>query len=226
MCRFLLAHSTEALDPSALLAAFARMCQVSRSRDDAWQGDGWGVAWRAPDGRAPDGCWKLHKSLRPIWEDGAVLPSIPGARAFAVHARSASFEKDRNNLEFNQPYLSETSAFVFNGLLRGVSMPTRVEGGIGAQRIWNMLRTEMGARTPADALAQVVGELEARTRHLVACNIGLIDAQHIYAMCRFAGNPDYYQLRWHASDRLRMVCSEPLPGFDFQPVPVDHVLVL
>ena len=221
MCRFLLVQSAEVLTPSELLDAFARMCRASRSRDDAWQGDGWGVAWLAPDGT-----WVIRKSLRPIWEEAGEFRTIPAAKAFAIHARSASNERDNNNLEFNQPYLDERYAFVFNGFLRGVAMPRRLEGKIGAQRIWNLIRAEMSTHEPADALARSVRELEAHSRQVVACNVGLINAQHVYAVSRFARDPDYYQLRWHTSDKLRMVCSEPLPGFDFNPVPVDGVMVL
>jgi predicted glutamine amidotransferase len=116
MCRFMLIHSTVALQPAALFDSFAAMCRQSGSMDRHGQRDGWGVAWLAEDNE-----WMLHKSLNPIWEDAGILAMTPPARAFAVHARSASFTKDRDILEFNQPYLAAGYAFTFNGLLRGVS---------------------------------------------------------------------------------------------------------
>ena len=221
MCRFLLIHSTVTLQPVALFSAFADMCRDSCDMDRNGQRDGWGVAWLGQDKQ-----WLLHKSLNPIWEETGLLAAIPASRAYALHARSASFAKDRDNLEFNQPYLGAGYAFTFNGLLRGVSLPEPVAGRIGAQRIWNLLRTQMHTFPPKDALANVVQELRDHARDVVACNIGMIDSQHIYASCQYTVRPDYYQLRWHASDTLRMVCSEPLPGYDFQDVRPGGVLVI
>ena len=232
MCRFLLVHSQEPLDTSSLLISFAQMCEASSARHGEWQGDGWGMAWVTESGQ-----WLCHKSLNPVWEDVGAFNSgdAPPTRVFAVHARNASFAKDRRDLAFNQPFVDAgraapaQCAFVFNGLLRGVALPRRVPGAIGAQRIWNLLREEMAARPAMQAMAIVTDLLAAHTLVIVACNIGLIDAQRIYASCRYSRPGDYYQLRWHASSApsgLRMVCSEALPGYDFSLVPSGEVFVL
>ncbi|MCL5273299.1 MAG: hypothetical protein M1434_00950 [Chloroflexi bacterium] len=244
MCRFLLLHTDGAFDPAALFLSFAEACRCSRSVDDAGQSDGWGIAWLGADDT-----WALHKRLTPIWEDAGWLAHPPRSRAYALHARSASFEKDRVNLAYNQPYLypadatrapglpaAHPYAYTFNGLLRGVSLPRRVEGQVGAQRIWNLLRDELAVRPPAEALGNTAALLRAHTRELVACNIGLIDAQHLYASCQYTRAPEYYQLRWYAGAGmrgagmrgagLRMVCSEPLPGYTFNDVPVGNVFTL
>ena len=214
MCRFLLLHTDGPFDPAPLFAAFAGACHYSRPLDEGGQRDGWGITWLGADDT-----WSLHKRLAPIWEDADWLAHPPRSRAYALHARSASFERDRRNIEYNQPYLypgdvarapgvrqAHPYAFAFNGLLRGVRLPRPVDGRIGAQRVWSLLR--------------------AHTRELVACNIGLIDTQHVYASCEYSHAPEYYQLRFHHGSGLRAVCSEPLPGYDFRDVPPGQVLTL
>jgi predicted glutamine amidotransferase len=224
MCRFLLIHQTgtPSQPPPELLAAFAAMCQA-RSAQGEWQGDGWGIA-SLTTGQG----WTVHKSLRPIWEDVPQLLAAPPAQAYAVHARGASLDKGRGNLAFNQPYVDGGCAFTFNGFLRGVSLPQRVPGEIGAQRIWNLVRQEMALRgaSPATALDSVARMLEMHTREMTACNLGLINARGIYARCQYNAEGDYYQLRSHSSARLRLVSSEPLPSYDFVVIPQGRAAIV
>ena len=224
MCRFLLLHIPVDFDPTDVFLSFAAICSKKRGEDGEGQRDGWGMAWLQDDS------WQVTRSLRPIWEDVDLLLSTPRARTYALHARSASFEKHRNHIEYNQPYVSDTTAFVFNGILRGVHLPQHVAGNIGAQRIWNLLQQTLKSGQPqghtATALATTLDLLSAHSQEIAACNIGLIDRDAIYAASRYTRDPDYYQLRYHSSAGLRMVCSEPLAGYDFADVPLDRVIQL
>jgi predicted glutamine amidotransferase len=101
-----------------------------------------------------------------------------------------------------------------------------VAGQVGSQRIWGLVCEEIEHHPPAEALANVVQQLEDHSREVVACNVGLMDRQRIYVACRYTTRADYYQLRWHASESLRMICSEPLPGYAFYDVPANRVFEL
>ena len=152
MCRFLIVRSAEAFDPGPLFRAFAEMARLSRAPDGDRQADGWGAALQDPSGG-----WLSRKSLRPIWQDGEALDEIPAGRIFLLHARSASFSDQKEMLEFNQPFVEGRRAFVFNGLLKGVAFPRPLEGRIGAQKIWALIRGLLGREDPADSLRLLAG---------------------------------------------------------------------
>ena len=137
MCRFLLVKFKNKTSPADVLNSFAKMSEQSRTLDGDWQGDGWGVSWKDDKGE-----WQTTKSLSPIWMDKGVFPEIPPTSMLAVHARSASFPSQKGIIEFNQPFVEGGMAFVINGFLRGVNLKN-INGTIGAQKIWNLLKEEL-----------------------------------------------------------------------------------
>ena len=149
MCRFLLVKSKKSVKPHKFLASFALMAKKSKAYDGDWQGDGWGIVWMA------NKKWNIFKSLSPIWEDEHKFPDFPSTTIFAIHARSASFPQHKNNLEYNQPFINDSTVFVFNGLLKGVNLPYKVPGIIGAQKIWFLLKHELKNNSPVKALVKV-----------------------------------------------------------------------
>lgn len=221
MCRFLLVKAQSALAPTALLHAFADMAQQSKHSVDLWQGDGWGVAWLDNHER-----WQGHRSLAPIWEDRDHFAALPASRHWVVHARSASFTQHKGVLDYNQPYHNTRYAFVFNGLLRGVRLPQRVAGSIGAQKIWSLLQTYLATQPPGAALDQLRETLLTHTQELKALNLGLADSNGCYAFCSFATNPAYYTLHLHRSTELQMICSEPLTGYTFVATEPNQVVTV
>lgn len=218
MCRFLMVKSAAPLRPAPVLYRFAEMAERSRSTDGDRQGDGWGFG-----GLDEKGIWRGYRSLRPVWEDEAVFPLLPAARFFLVHARSASFSGQKGRLEYNQPFLGGGEAFVFNGLLRGVSLARPVAGEIGAQKIWNLFGSLAGGDI-GDRFTALVRILERSSREISALNLGLAGPGGFLAYCRSGTTGEYYRLGAAESAGLRMVCSEPLAGYDFHPIPVDTVL--
>lgn len=221
MCRFLLVKARSAIAPAALLHAFADMAQQSKHGDDFWQGDGWGVAWLDSHER-----WQGHQSLAPIWQDRAHFVALPASQRWVVHARSASFPQHKGMIDYNQPYYNEQYAFVFNGLLRGVRLPQRVAGTIGAQKIWGLLQHYLVTQPPVEALQQLRHTLVTHTQELKALNIGLADASGCYAFCTFARHPAYYTLQLHRSADLQMICSEPLAGYAFEAVMPNQLVTI
>ncbi len=204
MCRFLLLKSNNLIDSSIVINKFADLAEKSRSPDGDRQADGWGVAWIGENNK-----WNVIKSLSPIWKDRKMFEKVPKCKLLVAHARSASFAKHKNNIEFNQPYVDGKYAFVFNGLLRGVSVP-KVEGGIGSEKIWNLLKQELKNNPPVKALANLKKILTNNSKEIVALNIGISDAEKIYSLCEFSAFADYYQLYYHSYLDIELVCSEKI----------------
>jgi len=221
VCRFLMIRSTSPFRPDAVLEKFAAMAERSRAPDGDWQGDGCGIAWRADNEQ-----WHAHTSLRPIWEEAMVFSGIPATTACVVHARSASFPDHKNVPDFNQPFVRGHHSFVFNGLLRNVSMPFQVEGRIGSQKIWALLERFLKGQDPAKALNILVSVLQGRSQHVQALNLGLFSGARMLAFCNYAAFPEYYQLYCHRTPTITMVCSEALDGQPFYPLPVNEVTEL
>lgn len=207
MCRFLVALGAAPFAPGELVARFTEMAEASRSPDGDRQGDGWGLAWLDDEDR-----WQRIRSLAPIWEDDAPLAAPRATRGIAVHARSASFPGDRGDLEHNQPFLIGGSAFVFNGLLSGVSLPGRRGGEIGAQRIAALLGAFLRRQAAPAAVGRLLELLERRSRRIAALDLAVADRDEIVGLCRFESHAQYYRLHQIERDGVRMVCSEPLDG--------------
>ncbi len=221
MCRFLALKSDRPLAPRPVLERFAQMAERSRAPDGDGQGDGWGIGWSDGANR-----WQVEKYLSPIWEDNALFERFPQCRFLCVHARSASFPHHKLNLAFNQPYLDDAYAFLFNGLLTGVSLPRSINGEIGSQKIWSLLSQFLVTLPPDSSLRRLQETLRKHSRRIQAFNVGLCDQKSIYAYSEYESHGEYYHLQYHLSPGLAMVCSEELDGFHFRPVPLGQVLVL
>jgi predicted glutamine amidotransferase len=166
----------------------------------------------------PNSGWKVLKSLRPIWEDGNAWADVPSCRILLVHARSASFPSQKRDLEYNQPFFDGDRAFVFNGLIRGVAFPRPLEGRIGAQKIWSLLKPAPVAGSVEEDLRAAVELIAAHAREVSALNVGLVEGERIAVYAHPAAS-DYYRL-WLAADAgVSAVSSEPLPALPFRPLP-------
>jgi len=206
MCRFLLVKSQKPIKPERLLTQFAKMAENSRAYDGDRQADGWGIAWLDNQKQ-----WQLKKSLTPIWEEIDSLSRFPDGNIFLVHARSSSFPGDKGFITYNQPYIDNQYAFVFNGLLKGVSLP-EIPGNIGAEKIWFLLKRELKNNDALTALENTKKLLLKNSKEIIAFNIGLADSQKskIYSLCYFTKYPQYYQLHTSKTSSLEIICSENL----------------
>lgn len=207
MCRFLLLKSKKPIRPFKLLRSFSSMAKKSKAYDGDWQGDGWGIAWRQKN------TWQIYKSLSPIWENEEKFVKFPKTTIFAVHARSASFSKHKNNIDYNQPFVNGSRIFVFNGLLKGVKFPYQIPGDIGAQKIWNLLQKQLKHYQPETALDKLKTLLIKYTQEVQAINIGLADFNNINSLNYFTKYPDYYKLHYFKNNALELICSEKLDGY-------------
>ncbi|OGK48114.1 hypothetical protein A3A93_06595 [Candidatus Roizmanbacteria bacterium RIFCSPLOWO2_01_FULL_38_12] len=220
MCRFLLAESERPFNPENLISKFATMAKSSHAYDGDWQGDGCGVAW------LEDGIWRVRTSVLPFWDNLEQFVDLPATNHVVMHARSASFPQDKGIVAYNQPYVNGRYAFVFNGLLKGVNLPFRVEGRIGAQKIWSLLQKFLADNPPRESLEITVDLLNEHSREIQALNIGLCDEENIYYYSQYGEHPDYYNLRIQRSKDVNIVCSEDLECMSFEKVETGKVCVL
>jgi predicted glutamine amidotransferase len=150
MCRFLLARSKEKFNAVALLEKFSMMSKKSKAYDGDWQGDGCGISW------FENNEWKSKTSIEPIWEIAEEFSNIPQTTHVVIHARSASFPQHKGILEYNQPYIWQNYSFVFNGLLKGVTLPYQIEGKIGAQKIWSIIKKYLPENSVKDSMQKAI----------------------------------------------------------------------
>jgi len=216
MCRFLLIKSEKEFDIKNFLSPFAIKCKENKE----WQGDGWGISWLNPRNE-----WKTFKFLSPIWEDAAKFEKISKSKMFIVHARSSTFEKDKHNIEFNQPFVKDDFAFVFNGEIKGVQ-GIKVPGKIGSQKIFNLILKYYRLTNKMEkAIEQTKNLIEKNSKEIKALNLGISDKKNFFVLCKFSRDPDYYTL-YYLTNNIVIVTSEKIPGFEFLPMKNDEILVL
>lgn len=193
MCRLLLLHHPDGVEPAAHLDQFRALSRNSRE----YQGHGWGCAW-LDDARQ----WRLYHDIRPVWED--TDPEFPRTRLFIAHARSA-FRDEGIAIENNMPFSDGENVFAFNGELRGVRIKQR--GRIGAEKIFNYIkrfdRGDMG-----QAVERGVDVIQKRTRYVRAMNFFLANRNKVHVCSLFNEDPDYFQLREADMEGVRVVCSD------------------
>lgn len=220
MCRFALITSKKSIQPKIILEEFAEMAKNSHALDGDWQGDGWGIAW------LEDNQWYGYTSLLPVWKDKEKFKTFNKTKKFLIHARSASFLQQKGILAYNQPYISDNYAFVFNGFLKGVSLSQPIPGKIGAEKIWFLLQEYLKKNTPEEALKKVRDVLLKHSREIVALNIGLVSNENMSALCYFSRDPEYYQLQYRFDDGIGIICSEKLDDFVWQRIMPREVIGL
>jgi len=218
MCRFLLLKSALPIEMRNVLFSFAQMAKKSKAYDGDSQKDGWGIAWRE------NGTWNSWKSINPIWEDEREFYRFKKTQMCVLHARSASFPQHQNNILYNQPYVSGDYAYVFNGLLKGVTLS--LPGDIGAQKIWSLLQTHLKTEDVTKSLQNSVSVLKSSSRLIQAVNIGLASADHIAAYSSYTIHPEYYTLHFVDTSEVKIISSEPIDGYHFTPHPSNSSLIL
>ncbi len=220
MCRFLLVKNKKPIRIYNLLQAFAQACQKSRTPDGDRHADGWGISFLAGNG-----CWIIRHSLLPIWKEVDIFPFIPESRFFIVHARSASFPEQKGLIEYNQPFVSENYVYVFNGFIKGMLLPEQIEGNIGSQKLWSLLKIILKRQEPRKALIALKDLCRQNAREINALNIGLCDGDKIYGLCYFEQYPEYYSMYLSRDLAFTFISSEKLSSDKSERISSGSVIV-
>lgn len=193
MCRLLLVANPTGIDPATHLEAFKALSRSSQE----FQGHGWGCAWL--DSKSE---WQLYHNIQPVWED---RNQFPDTTLFLAHARSA-FRDEGIKVENNMPFTDGKNVFLFNGELQGVKI--RVEGRIGAEKIFNTIR-RLDKGDLVEATRRGIRVINKRTRYIRAMNFFLASRDHIQVCSQFGENPEYFQLHSLQQGATRIICSRP-----------------
>jgi len=193
VCRLLLLHHPDGVEPAAHLDRFR---EISRHSTE-YQGHGWGCAWLDGDRQ-----WRLYHDIRPVWDDTG--PALPRTPLFLAHARSA-FRDEGIAIENNMPFGDGENVFLFNGELRGVRI--REAGRIGAEKIFNYIK-RFDKGDMEEAVRRGVAVIQKRTRYIRAMNFFLADRHNAYICSMFNEQPGYFQLRECEMEGVHVVCSE------------------
>lgn len=196
------------------------MAEKSHTPDGDRQDDGWGVVWKNEQGE-----WNLHKSLLPVWKDTRSFHLIPKITLLVTHARSASYQSQEGEISYNQPYIDKKRAFVFNGMLEGVSI--RSPGTIGAQKIFQLLKSDKTLDVNR-TLQNLLVKLESHTKRIVGLNVGLglVDIGVIAALCRYTKDSEYYTLWYSKMSKISFICSEPIGTYEWRRMQNREIVVL
>jgi predicted glutamine amidotransferase len=216
MCRFLMVKGEENFSIEEFLFSFSQKCKENKE----WQGDGWGICWLNSKNE-----WECFKSLSPIWEDKRKFKEFPKSKIFIIHARSSTFEKDKGNLNFNQPFVDGEITFVFNGEISGVR-GIEVEGEIGAQKIFNLIKRFLSKMEIKEAIRKTQILIEKNSREIKALNIGICDKRNFFVLCRYSRQKDYYEIKYFKNSKNSLVCSEKILNLDFKTMGNGEILVL
>jgi len=218
MCRFLLCKSQNPKNPHKIIKAFSHMAKKSKAFDGDWQGDGWGISW------LENNFWQSYKSVKPIWKDAVQDTLLFSSTMFLIHARSASFPQHKNNKEYNQPFSDSSTAFVFNGLIKNVSL--HLPGEIGSQKIWSLLQKKLLIMAPEKALRETQRIITKNSKTVQALNMGIADKDNIYALCYYSIHADYYSLHYSKTEESSIISSEPIEGFNFNRLSKGEVIMI
>lgn len=217
MCRFLVVKSSQKQNHQKLINQFSLMCQKSKTLDGDWQGDGWGLVWLDQENN-----WQRYRSLKPVWKDKE-NQKVPETNMLMVHARSATFKTQLGNLSFNQPYIKNKSAFVFNGHVRGVRLNQKVAGKVGAEKIFNLILRQ-NSHSPAKAIKKVHQLINSKAEQIHGFNLGLTDKKYFYVFSDFTEGEEYFSIRSYNSKKLKMICSEEFGSFNWKKVIRNKVI--
>jgi len=224
MCRFLVIKNT---GPNYLmkdLEDFSLMCKQSKTIEGDWQGDGWGMAWRSNSAE-----WQTYHSLNPIWEELDILLNLGQyAHQVVVHARSASFADYKDDVSVNQPYLSEDKSrvFAFNGVAYKVKLKRRLEGKIGAQKIFNLVNQESKRIGNGNALASSFNLVKENCEQIKGFNCVLLNNNNLSVVSDYTVPGDYFKLYKTNLNGKIVVCSQQIGNYPWQLIPKSQIIDL
>lgn len=227
MCRFTLYHG-----PSIRLAdllteprhSLIHQSYKSEEREEPLNGDGFGVAWYAPELSLQPG---RFRSVTPAWSNSNLVSIARVVRSHCVlaHVRAAS----RGSVEETNchPFIADQYAFMHNGDVRGFSDIRRpllaklsdgafasIEGRTDSEHMFALFRDNLRGGEPlaamADALRATIAQIFELSREHAGgahCYLNLAVADGTRAIaCRVSSDPDYSDTLYVSRGR-RYVCE-------------------
>ena len=235
MCRFVVYHG-----PAILLAdlvtepthSLIHQSYQSREREEPLNGDGFGVAWYAPEfGEEP----AVFRDITPAWNNENLrnLARVTRSGTILAHVRAAT--QGLSVIQTNcHPFSSGRYAFMHNGDLTGFAAIRRkflsllsdrafmgIRGTTDSEHMFALFLDRLAEQTHAESVDRMAAALEAALRQaseLVGdqeeastLNIVVADGEHVVASrCVFGHPSEANTLYWRRGRQYRCengVCS-------------------
>ena len=215
MCRFLVIDSKKNITVKNYLTDFSKMCKKS----ERFQGEGWSIVWKE------GGEWSQYKSVKSKWEDKTIFNNIPTRSTYIIHARGASFQKHKDFIGFNQPFISKENIFAFNGFINGVSIPYKVKGDIGSEKIFNLyLLLKNKYQDPTKALENLNKIITNNAKIIEAMNVCIINNGTVSTLCRYSDNKDYFTIQYKKTKKITIISSAEFGDHKFNNMENNQIL--
>jgi predicted glutamine amidotransferase len=209
LCRFLIFSSKQETDISAILNSFATACEKSLAPDGERQGDGFGIAYKT------GGTWQLQKSTSSIWEGRNIFNKLPKTKMVMAHARSATFSLGKDNLDYNQPFTDGQLGFVFNGTIKKMKTALKLEGEIGSQKLFSLIKLFYAKNPEVNVLERIRDFVLRKAENIEGMNIGLVDKDNIEVLCQYSSNKEYFTIHYQENDDFIFISSEKFGDYDW-----------
>jgi ergothioneine biosynthesis protein EgtC len=234
MCRFAL-YLGEAVTVSSLLTepthSIVKQSYQSREREEPLNGDGFGIAWYAPEmSREP----ALFRDISPAWNNQnlANLARVVSTRCLLAHVRAASPGLPVTRLNCH-PFAWENLAFMHNGVIGGFRHLRRglmarlsdeafhvVAGSTDSECLFALLvdaylargRPVLNATVLAELLMESMGIVESARREAgvdepSSLNLAITDGRHA-ALTRFTSDDQVQAESLYYHSGRRYVCEQ------------------
>lgn len=203
MCRFAIGFSKVPFAANTVVEEFAHLSKKNPAPDGDEQEDGWGVVYQYKDQ------YYMTKSTSPIWEDRSDF-IFPAVNKIFIHSRSATFYSQKRRLDLNQPFVSTHFVYVFNGRLKGVKLPFKVWGNVGAARLLSLIERFYFLFGEVDrSILKSIELLRRYSQRIYGLNFAVFDQKKLYVYSICSGNEEYYRLFYAKSKDYLIVSSAP-----------------
>lgn len=191
MCRYaIIFNKNDCFSASDFVDNFSKFAKTSTAPDGDWQGDGWGMAHKTNHGT---NSFVSYKSLDPIWID-AHSRKDSKTKLLIIHARSATFKSQKDDINFNMPFCNDKYCMVFNGSLSSIKIDSPYFTGVtGAQKIWSFMQKCLSIEAPLAAMKKVVRILSRTSNGKVTINLTIVDIEgNMWGYSYYETSPEYY----------------------------------
>ena len=227
MCRILLALGTIELQPllegMKIIAQNKNRGHEFNTNSYPWtHSDGWGIAFREND------CWKIQKSIQPIYEENTNNLNTIKTNHCVLHIRKALGSEIKN--ENTHPFLKDNIVFCHNGFIPEpitFSKTFQPQGQTDSEKLFYAILTIIKEHktTPEQAIKLVLNQYTPKT----GTNIIFSTPEETIIAVRATNYPQYYHMVIAETPTFIIISSEELPTYPDLPwqkiIPGQYVII-
>lgn len=183
---------------------------IDNGRGSWLHDDGWGMAY------IEDGTWKIHRSLKAIFDDDLIQIRKMKTNAVIIHARFGTSGK--KSIENTHPFQMEHKklgniVFCHNGTIEEEIVHSShfdIKGSTDSEKLFYAIVTEiLGGTKKTEAIRKKLHKYQGER----GSNIILSSKNYSYIGCKYSTHPRYLQMVIGSDQNQLIVCSEELPSY-------------